>query len=610
MEATEGVASVVAQSEEAVSYPVGVVVGSARGDYWTEIILLLTHKELEGSRGLLLGELVRVVFQERGRERSYVGMVTDAYYAPVAEKEHTKVLAEAQMNTMDLQQEDPWAVRRINFLHYRILVLGAMDEDMGLFRPSTRIVPPVLHARVFRLSEEELSRLVKASLAKTEESEKGAPVGLGHLCYGAEEEGEHKGVIKPVSPALFVGRRTANFGKTGYGKSNENKVILTLVAHAFPEVGFLILDLNGEYALQTEGTTSKGLAQVFRDLGLEGRLVFYTAQDLEKIEERFGRVMGEDYQRYVEIRPLKVDFYKNPELALAMAYARDRLEGKSVAKYLEEAYFNFDELKRIHNRMTYVYGAFRKAGLQPSPGFRVRLGNESYDLDSDWDELRGRLERGGNSEEQEEEKRVSARLLYQYSARFSFLKRFHSSGAGDAFKSIKTNLFEEEGRVVILDLPSLAEMADFFVQYLMTRLFERAVELYGERQANFIVVLEEAHNVLGDEAGIFYRVAKEGRKYGIGMLYSTQSPSGIPSEILSQTENFLVKHLSSEEDVKALTKAKVAFAPVAGFLLSEPLIGYSYVYLEPYQPFVLPLKVRLLEEVVQELQEIPSGATS
>ncbi|KGQ21296.2 ATPase [Thermus filiformis] len=602
----------------------GVVVGSARGDYWTEIILLLTHKELEGGRGLLLGELVRVVFQERGRERSYVGMVTDAYYAPVAEKEHAKVLAEAQMNTMDLQQEDPWAVRRINFLHYRILVLGAMDEDMGLFRPSTRIVPPVLHARVFRLSEEELSRLVRASLARTEESGKGTPVGLGHLCYGAEEEGEHKGVIKPVSPALFVGRRTANFGKTGYGKSNENKVILTLVAHAFPEVGFLILDLNGEYALQTEGTTSKGLAQVFRDLGLEGRLVFYTAQDLEKIEERFGRVMGEDYQRYVEIRPLKVDFYENPELALAMAYARARLEGKSLAQYFEEAYFGFDESKENPNRMAYVYGAFRKAGLLPSPGFRVRLGNESYDLYSDWESLSSRLNQGSDQQQEESnqqqqrrnrqqqrgENQTSTRQLYRYSGRFSFLRRFHAWGAGDVFKAITTNLFEEKGRVVILDLPSLAEMADFFVQYLMTRLFERAVELYGERQANFILVLEEAHNVLGDEAGIFYRVAKEGRKYGIGMLYSTQSPSGIPSEILSQTENFLVKHLSSEEDVKALTKAKVAFAPVAGFLLSEPIIGYSYIYLEPYQPFVLPLKVRLLEEVVQELQEIPSRATS
>jgi hypothetical protein len=263
--------------------------------------------------------------------------------------------------------------------------------------------------------------------------------------------------------------------------------------------------------------------------------------------------------------------------------------------------------------MAYVYGAFRKAGLLPRKGFRVRYRDEEYELADNeaWSNLKKSLDlgsqggkKGSSSEDEEGGDDGGARKLYTWAKAFSFLKAFHAPGReGNFIETVVRDLLEEEGKVIVLDLPSLGDGATFFVQRLMTSLFERAIELYGERQANFVVVLEEAHNVLGEEESIFYRVAKEGRKYGIGMLYSTQSPASIPMEILSQTENFLVKHLSSEEDVKALKKAKAPFAFVADFLLSEPIIGYSYVYFEPYQPFVVPLRVKLLESVLKELGE-------
>jgi hypothetical protein len=67
----------------------------------------------------------------------------------------------------------------------------------------------------------------------------------------------------------------------------------------------------------------------------------------------------------------------------------------------------------------------------------------------------------------------------------------------------------------------------------------------------------------------------------------------------------LVKHVSSEDDVKALKKAKVAFAePISDFILNEPVIGLSYVYMEPYQPFPVPVQVRLLDDVVEELRSL------
>jgi hypothetical protein len=597
--------------------PIGVVVASRRNGPWTEVVLVLTPEELDQGERLLLGEFVQVSFDER----HYVGMVLDGYYEPVATADPTYELALAHMNQVDLKKEDPWARRAINFYHHRIAILGRVLEE-GVFAPSTRLLPPVVGARVYRMDERELGRLLAAEVkaqGKVEREEK-RRYAFGHLAYGLEEKGEHPEVVKEVDPRLFVGKRTANFGKTGFGKSNENKVILTLLAHAFPEVGMLILDQNAEYLLQTESTTSQGLAQAFKVLGVRDRIRFYTKKE-QVWEERLSDHLGSEWREYVEIRPLKVDFYQFPDLAISLAYHRRQLEGNRPPQYLENAYQNIEDWKGIPNRMAYVYGAFRKAGLFPSKGFKVTFSNKPYELadEEEWKNLQERLDSGSqgggrgrrgrrsSSEDEEGSDTGGARELYTRAKAFSFLKAFHAPGKEKNFiEAIGEDLLKEEGKVVVLDLPSLGDGATFFVQRLMTFLFERAIELYGERQANFVVVLEEAHNVLGEEESIFYRVAKEGRKYGIGMLYSTQSPASIPIEILSQTENFLVKHLSSEEDVKALKKAKASFAFVADFLLSEPIIGYSYVYFEPYQPFVVPLRVKLLENVLKELREVVS----
>src|SRR5205085_6392204 len=55
-----------------------------------------------------------------------------------------------------------------------------------------------------------------------------------------------------VSPADFIGSRTALFGKTRTGKSNTVKVIARMVLDSVRDggasVGQVIFDLNGEYA--------------------------------------------------------------------------------------------------------------------------------------------------------------------------------------------------------------------------------------------------------------------------------------------------------------------------------------------------------------------------
>ena len=79
-----------------------------------------------------------------------------------------------------------------------------------------------------------------------------------------------------------------------------------------------------------------------------------------------------------------------------------------------------------------------------------------------------------------------------------------------------------------------------------------------------LLVLEEAHNYLrpigdGEEtsaSGLAYeRLAKEGRKFGVGLWLSTQRPSEISPTVLGQCGTWVVFRLIGESDVRAVTTA-------------------------------------------------------
>ncbi|EEF23208.1 conserved hypothetical protein, partial [Ricinus communis] len=89
---------------------------------------------------------------------------------------------------------------------------------------------------------------------------------------------------------------------------------------------------------------------------------------------------------------------------------------------------------------------------------------------------------------------------------------------------------------------------------------------------------EEAHNLFPpdskDLTGVYARFAKEGAKFHIGMVYSTQSPSTINRELLAQTENFFVGHLSSQDETRALSRVQVAFDGIEEDILRAKTPGY------------------------------------
>ena len=80
------------------------------------------------------------------------------------------------------------------------------------------------------------------------------------------------------------------------------------------------------------------------------------------------------------------------------------------------------------------------------------------------------------------------------------------------------------------------------------------------RPSPVLIVLEEAHRYLGEDAsaltrGSVNRIAREGRKYGIGLLLVTQRPTELPKTALAQCGTIVALRLSNAEDQGAIKTA-------------------------------------------------------
>jgi hypothetical protein len=112
-------------------------------------------------------------------------------------------------------------------------------------------------------------------------------------------------------------------------------------------------------------------------------------------------------------------------------------------------------------------------------------------------------------------------------------------------------------------VPSVA--ADLAIGVVLNLLFE--IALRGDfdgpgigRPRPVLVVLEEAHRYLGGEANPLTRnsanrIAREGRKYGIGLLLVTQRPNELPDTALAQCGTLIALRLSNSGDQGAIRAA-------------------------------------------------------
>lgn len=117
-------------------------------------------------------------------------------------------------------------------------------------------------------------------------------------------------------------------------------------------------------------------------------------------------------------------------------------------------------------------------------------------------------------------------------------------------------------QVTIIDMSLLPYEVLETITGLIGRLILDFVSRFSENERGklpMVIALEEAQNYIpeknrGDRESIakkvFERIAREGRKYGISLLVSSQRPSELSKTVLSQCNSFIIHRLQNPEDQK------------------------------------------------------------
>src|SRR5436309_3518415 len=173
-----------------------------------------------------------------------------------------------------------------------------------------------------------------------------------------------------------------------------------------------------------------------------------------------------------------------------------------------------------------------------------------------------------------------------------------------------------DGRVVLVDVSGLGSTEEVLVASFLTRkILEEWSGAYlddperHERLPVVAIALEEAQRVLARskdrESNVFPRVAREGRKFKVGLCAVTQQPKLLDDELLSQFNTFFVLGLADEKDRTILRGASKQDISALGPEIQTLMPGECLVA-NLHAPFAVPAKVHLYDDVVRDTPPPPA----
>ncbi|MBI3611082.1 MAG: ATP-binding protein [Nitrospirae bacterium] len=434
-------------------------------------------------------------------------------------------------------------------------------------------------------------------------------------------------VTVQVSTKDFMGARTAMFGKTRLGKSNVVKLIaqsLIETTGSTKNVGQLIFDINGEYANDNPQDDSRSLAT-----GFPTRCHVYALAPKPATPSK----------------PLKLNFYEHPDRSHKVL--AELLEGEGRTSIYVQAFRGTEipsldslnslppnEHKRAQRRVLMYWAILKKAGFDVDeaalsrklgfdPNYNVTFRTAVYGsqrppsinalswLVAEYERIADFVRTNPNNPVLISPSSGNPLFMPDDLALLNFLKPstgagpamiqrfriYHDRNAGDFAMEIKKLL--DEGQTVILDLGNAnPEVMAYFSEELSRSVFNHQVDKFTNNALGshyMQLYFEEAHNLFPtkEEAtlDIYRRLAKEGAKYHIGMVYSTQSVTTINKDLLAQTENFFIAHISSQDEVNALAKVNVAYETMKGDILQAKTPGYVRMLTRSHR-FVVSVQAR------------------
>ena len=180
-----------------------------------------------------------------------------------------------------------------------------------------------------------------------------------------------------------------------------------------------------------------------------------------------------------------------------------------------------------------------------------------------------------------------------------FALRFFSSGP--AHRGIKVIDFSEVPADVLPVVTGVFARLLYDIQFWMTPSERRPFCIFCDEAHLYLPTKEDADAVEKQALWNFERIAKEGRKYGFGLVVISQRPSDISRTILSQCNNFIALRLTNETDQAVVRK--LVPDSLAQLIDALPLLDVGEAVILG-DAMLLPTRVRLDPPSV-----VPASAT-
>lgn len=354
----------------------------------------------------------------------------------------------------------------------------------------------------------------------------------------------------------LISRHCAILGSTGSGKSNAVGVFLKAISEKqFNSARILVIDPHGEY---DSTLTDKSTVYKIRANAKEGQkelYIPYWALPFNEFISLFSGNLNDQNLDYVRSKVVEFKVKSAIENAIEIDY--DLITADSPIPFsIKQLWFELDDFER----QTFREMRKLETKMQISEkGDPEKLKSNNYPPAS----------AGGGSPFLNHQARGILGFLDSVRIRikdtsYNFLfypGKFEPDLKGKIESDLGDLLFSWLGGlkpVTILDLSGIpseltTSISGTLLKIIYDALFWGQGLPIGGKEQPLLIVLEEAHNYLkaGEDSissRTVQKIAKEGRKYGVGLALVTQRPSELDETVLSQCGTIIALRMNNSKD--------------------------------------------------------------
>lgn len=329
-----------------------------------------------------------------------------------------------------------------------------------------------------------------------------------------------------VEPNLLYNRHLAVLGQSGSGKSWAVSSILQRTVKLMPKAHIVVLDLHGEYG--------------WRDA--KGH--FHSAFPGDMVQHLDARSLEIPYWllTYAELVDLLID-RTDPNASLQISFMREVLHTLRKKANQDIGIDRLSVDSPVYFPLKEMYLHFKQANEQ-----QFEFGKTKGPLFGAFDEFLVRFQAMFND------------------SRYDFLLRPRKRTKSQDLEGLLRDfigLGEPKRQVTVIDLSPVPHDVRPTVSSQIGRLaFEFNYWNPLRREFPILLVCEEAHKYIPREADAHHegsrremeRIAKEGRKYGVGLCVVSQRPNELSETVLAQCSNFLCLRTTNPRDQEYIRK--------------------------------------------------------